>query len=270
MQQKLIEHIIHQIFNRLGSLLGQIEENFDKKIIHHFRVEVKKLKAFLRLARLEQGSVRIPHRLKQMYSAAGKVRDLQLHLLRIGNLNKEGPLQQGGYLRSLVNKLKKEKKELAKVLQQKWLHKSEEIITEKLPEQLTSKTLQKFFNQKAAASKAILSGGIPTDTSLHFIRKNIKEILYVSYIFQENVQIAVPALWNKTKCKKAEKMAQELGVFNDARIALYYVHPDRLKEMNAEEKKRLQPIYRQWNAEKMAIRKKLLRKLNQGLSALLS
>ena len=53
MEHKEIEQIIKKYFKKLHHLLGQIEKDFDPEAIHHFRVQVKKLRALLRLLATE-------------------------------------------------------------------------------------------------------------------------------------------------------------------------------------------------------------------------
>ncbi|HEX4851970.1 MAG TPA: CHAD domain-containing protein, partial [Puia sp.] len=48
-QNKDIIHYINAQFEKLRDLAGKATKKFDKTQIHHFRVRVKKLRAFLRL-----------------------------------------------------------------------------------------------------------------------------------------------------------------------------------------------------------------------------
>jgi hypothetical protein len=66
---------------------------------------------------------------------------------------------------------------------------------------------------------------------------------------------------DKKELEEAEKLAHELSLFNDIYIALSFVRPAWLNEINPEERKLLQNIRTQWNLDKESIKKKLSRNL---------
>jgi len=53
---------------------GQIPGSFGEEDIHELRVEYKKLRAFVRLVKLDKGAgdLKLPGKLKSLYHAAGK------------------------------------------------------------------------------------------------------------------------------------------------------------------------------------------------------
>ena len=80
------EHIIRVFFKRLRRYAGEIKKEGSAKAIHLFRVEIKKLRAFLRLLSLglkKEDALKLPPKIKKMYRYAGKVRDRQLHYKRM-------------------------------------------------------------------------------------------------------------------------------------------------------------------------------------------
>ena len=71
-----------------------MKKRFTEHAIHLFRIDFKKLRAFVRLLRAASPraeQLKIPHRFKKMYSIAGNIRDVQLttKLLR-KNISIEG------------------------------------------------------------------------------------------------------------------------------------------------------------------------------------
>ena len=61
--------------------------------IHLFRIEIKKLRAFLRLLSLKlkkEDELKLPFKIKKMYKYAGKIRDRQLHRKRMKAAIKKG------------------------------------------------------------------------------------------------------------------------------------------------------------------------------------
>ena len=76
MKVDLATYIIHYYFKRLKK--DPITIGFDEKTIHLFRVDVKKLRAFLRMIRHgteEHEHLKFPRKFKKMYSLTGKIRD---------------------------------------------------------------------------------------------------------------------------------------------------------------------------------------------------
>src|SRR5712671_976701 len=109
MEKKDPTHIIHDYFKQLNRHAGKVKKDFTEKAIHDFRIDVKKLRAFLRMLRLrakKPEQLKYSHPFKKMYSLTGKIRDRQLCLDRIKETNKT-------YKGSKQHDLKKEIKELA-------------------------------------------------------------------------------------------------------------------------------------------------------------
>src|SRR5690348_18289101 len=89
MKQKEIKEVITNHFDVMNSLFHKISHEFNAEDIHHFRVEVKKLRAFLRLLTASEkleGPL-LPENLKSLYRYVGIIRNIQLHrhhLFKIG------------------------------------------------------------------------------------------------------------------------------------------------------------------------------------------
>ena len=81
MKGKAIIEIAEERFKTIHKLFHQIIKEFNVDDIHDFRVEVKKLRAFLRLLDSEkeiEGPL-IPKLLKTFYGYIGIIRNIQLH-----------------------------------------------------------------------------------------------------------------------------------------------------------------------------------------------
>src|SRR4051794_37076234 len=81
MKEKEINEIIEERFKIIDKLSHKIVKEFDADDIHDFRVEVKKLRAFLRLLDIknEDNEPVIPSLLKTFYGYIGIVRNIQLY-----------------------------------------------------------------------------------------------------------------------------------------------------------------------------------------------
>src|SRR6478672_10524069 len=83
MKEHAINGVLHTRLKKIQGHFHQLQESFDTEAIHDFRLEVKKLRGFLRLlqAGLSPGSqLKIPPHLKAIYEATGQIRNIQLHL----------------------------------------------------------------------------------------------------------------------------------------------------------------------------------------------
>ena len=86
MNQEQIKHIINNHYRKLKKHIKKVSEDFDVEAIHQFRVEYKKLWAFLRMISQQQetaGEINVSKKLKKGYNISGSIRDLQLQQQRI-------------------------------------------------------------------------------------------------------------------------------------------------------------------------------------------
>src|SRR5215208_2934690 len=86
MEAHKISKIVESRFQKISSLADKIIAGFEIEDIHELRVEFKKLRAFIRLLRIElpgQRELRLPDRLKIFYHYTGNIRNLQLQEQRI-------------------------------------------------------------------------------------------------------------------------------------------------------------------------------------------
>src|ERR1051326_2620249 len=89
-------------FDEINRLAKKIIHHFNAEDIHDFRVNIKKFRAFLRMASMENddsGKYKLPKRLKKFYEIAGNIRSLQLQEQHIKKVIKETYIKQpGNYL----------------------------------------------------------------------------------------------------------------------------------------------------------------------------
>jgi CHAD domain-containing protein len=260
MERKEIESIIKLYFDRLKTLLGLIEKDFNPEAIHKFRVQVKKIRAFLRLLDNElqgSGHLKLPKKLKALYLFAGKVRDMQLYLTTLNN-EFPGSDKPDEYLALLERELKGYKKELLHAGNKTLLSKTEEIITGKLPHQLSQENIKRFLQQKEAFANLLLSSVTATDEDLHLARKNIKDVLYLVKILKEEADHSViDLMFPDNTVTKAEKLAAQLGLFIDFCTAVSFIKPAWLNEINKREQEQLQILKKKWQSEIHSIKAEL-------------
>jgi len=259
-----IKVIIQQFFKRLNISMTLIKKDFDSTAIHDFRVDVKKLRSFIKLLALEPKAAKdlmLPPGIKKLYTLCGKIRDIQLQQLRMKEAFKDYN-QLDEYENLLNNEMNRWMKKVNIALRYRPLLDAEQKLPGNLPDRLSRGSIQQFFKQKKENMCTIISVGFFIDDELHSIRKNIKDIIYINKLLVGNVGMPVKAMqWDKAEIKRAELLAQELGRYNDYCFALSFLKSDRLKTIKSKERKSIQIIRKEWKLEKRLKRKEIIASL---------
>jgi CHAD domain-containing protein len=239
-----------------------MENAFDKEVIHHFRVEFKKLRAFLRMLQEENNhdKLKIPRSLKDVYQKAGQARDLQLHRENIetGEKPQAGP---AGHLQLLNKKLATAKKKLKKVMKPELLQEAQQKIGKKLPEYFTETSTVNFVSDKMSGARDIISRKIVSDKDLHTIRKYLKDIIYVAMIFEKDLSLPFPVKnWNPEKEKHFTDLANQLGKFQDCCTSLTQLGEDLRAAAPGAEKKLIHVIHLEQQRLKRSLKQELKEK----------
>ena len=262
MQKYIAENINRFYYSRLADFAGGMEHHYKKGIIHDFRVDIKKLRAFYRLLSLQTGEtdvIKLPRKLKKMYSRLGKIRDLQQHKENVDTFFRNKGIDPPTHLLAqLKHQLKKRKTKKEIILPGKYFLRQEEKTSTQFPEQFGVETLQSFFRQKKEAIRLIIERGRFDDDELHAIRKSIKDMLYVSVIYTENLKSALALLfWQNNEAGKMESLADDLGKHNDARNNLAWLQRTTTG-YTGKDKKKILMYYNAQVQEKKALRNKLI------------
>lgn len=210
--------VVRLRFRRMKKHYRRMEADFDKDAIHDFRVEYKKLRAFLRLLSVHpmEQNARIGNALRRIYQAIGPIRDLQL---QIDQLNKErdDPIFPQRYFAALAERLAKQKEEALGVMNPGYLEKSKAKIESRLPGQFPKSAVALFAESGVLEIKKILSKKRLRDAHLHETRKLIKDIWYNSSMFPDELSVPFPwSGWSGKIAKSYSRLAASLGKFQDA------------------------------------------------------
>ncbi|TMI75785.1 MAG: CHAD domain-containing protein [Bacteroidetes bacterium] len=266
MKKTTPSHIAHHYFKRLYKEQEKVKKGFKPDAIHDFRVAYKKLRAFLRMEAMmvaETSQVKFPHSFKNVYLAAGQIRDRQLFIGRIGP-NKRSGNQAARKIHSLEKEIEERKNNNDLFLSRKDFDEMENNITMHLPLLARTALIKDFVQQKLDTVKKISAKKEYRDKELHSVRKCLKDIIYVAAIFREDLRSRVPftGLY-RSDYKKAEQLADALGSFNDITIALSFVSPSEIRKADPGERQYLQSVRRQLLMEKRRLKKTVLRKLSE-------
>ncbi|MBS1567098.1 MAG: CHAD domain-containing protein [Bacteroidetes bacterium] len=266
MQRYVTEHINQVFYTRLSVFACGLEAGYKKKLIHYFRVDIKKLRAFYRLLSLEAGTeeaVQLPRRLKKMYSCLGALRDLQQHESKLKEFSRQHPLPGRQLRKRLKDDLKKAGDRKGCLLPEKYFAKHAASMGKQLPPQLAPETLRQFFIQKQDHIRYIVACANFSDEELHSIRKDIKDMMYVADIYTEELKSSLALLfWQGGDRSKLDALAKDLGDHNDLASQLSWLR-EEMKHSKWQESKKLTPYLNALIREKKTLRDELISKLQR-------
>jgi len=261
MERYIAENINNFYYAELAGFSGRLGSQYKKTIIHRFRLDIKKLRAFYRLLSMEsteETDLKLPRPLKKMYSSLGRIRDLQQQRANVEAFARKNGIALSYLLTQLKHQLKKQSARKAFILPKKYVVQQAEKTNSALPEQFTAETLRYFFLLKMDAIRLITEKGRFEDDELHAIRKDIKDIMYVSDVYTEDIKSVLPLLfWAEGEQKRMEALAQDLGKYNDARNNLAWLQ-HTTTGYTGEDKKDILLYYQAQVQEKKALRNKII------------
>jgi CHAD domain-containing protein len=257
-------YIIHRFFKRLTKYSAKIKEDDSGEAIHLFRIEIKKLRAFLRLLSLElkeDDELKLPPEIKKMYKYAGKLRERQLHRKRIKAAvkNNQPPL------RSIRRNWKVDTKK--KAGEHKWLSgkdfsAAELKLKRKLPHEPGNDAVNAFFRLKIDNILTFIYKGSYTTSELHAIRKSLKDIIYTIKLYRTEMKVNLSFIFRDKRGEEmAERLAHELGAYNDLCRDIAFLKNAMKKNDDHNAKKEMQSLYNIWLAGKRKLKKKIVKSI---------
>ncbi|MEO8406415.1 MAG: CHAD domain-containing protein [Chitinophagaceae bacterium] len=228
MNEIISRNIIRMQFERLNMSYTRMLKNFGAEDIHRFRVDIKRIRAFIRLQNTNTVTpIEIPEKLKRVYDRVGVLRNLQLYRRSIKK--SAGVESVSGHERKKVNnKLKKIKKHLKEILSVELVKKAYRKIDKKISRNINETDVFVFYKNNMNSIANALTIVPAEDEHLHLIRKNLKDIIYNAITFEKDLVRKFPVTgWTKEKEECMIELADQLGRFRDTRIRL-----NHLKKIN--------------------------------------
>lgn len=263
MKRAYLAEVIKKHGRRIKKYGELLPGSFDTEMIHELRIEYKKLRAFLRLLKMDPrtGQLIMSPDFKALYAAAGQVRDLQLFLppviVRAEKDNTPLPV----YIGYLQRRLFQEKEALVEAVEKLKAGKALDHITDALPSSLNDAAIRKFIHRKVAAIQVILLA-LEKDKELHTIRKQLKDIIYNIRIFDSDWGISFPVTaWRSEK--RLQDTAAMLGDFNDRCIALSFLSENIIDPLPEAEKSVLKTWRIAMREEKELFKRQMTGQLSQ-------
>jgi CHAD domain-containing protein len=242
-----------------------VMDGFGMEEIHLFRVQVKKLKAFLHLVQTglkNPQELKLPKVLKKSYCLTGDVRRLQLQRQKIQR--EVGQIQDNqpeAYLNILNLKATENEIAIEELVKKKDSFKKEKRnLVDQLPQKLGSGCIEEYASAKDRKLKELLKKKDLSDDSLHGIRKLLKEFAYNWTFVHKPLSMLLPSSMNRID--PIRSMAVLIGNFHDLCVALKLLEPNYIDRI-AEEKERilLLNIRKEWLGEQGDMRQEIEKEL---------
>jgi CHAD domain-containing protein len=215
---------LHQRIRNLERHSESLLEEFDVEDIHQFRVEMKKLRALLRL--LNAGGelaepLRIGKKVHRFYDATGDLRSLQLQRKTVIDLAKKLTCKvPSNYLNHLQKKETETKASIRPEASHLSFRKLQNRMLKAAHEKFTSSVVERFIASKKYALLKLLAIAVYQDEQLHGLRKLLKDLLYVWPLIGPAIVQSFPKK-GLTK-KSCDALTEKLGLFQDLFVALTY------------------------------------------------
>ena len=228
---------------------SQVRDGMEAEDIHRFRVETKKLRAFLRLV-VPDRHPSLPRRFRRYYQSLGVIRNLQLQEQRFREWAGADIRRHAAYLASLRAEWRTAISQCTREAMALSLPHIESRVREGLQDKLETGLVREFLwkastrIRKLAAPDATLS-----EEDMHELRKCLKDLSYNhKYIEHESLHILPPAL--TAGKEKIEPVLLLLGRFQDYCSGLRLLQPPG----DSNEKELIGPVARDWQKEKEKLR----------------
>jgi CHAD domain-containing protein len=223
MNKKQISAFVDRRFKKIDKLSAELVKHFEEEQIHSFRVEVKKLRALLRLMSCESNNpqeLKIPKRLKKFYRAVGMIRVLQLQQHRVILSTEESDQRKAGsYLKWVRSETSNEMIKAYDSLEGRISFDEERRnIQKKLPGKLNHFGKVKFMLTQKNRLHEVMMGKKFSQVTLHSIRKILKDILYTKSFIAPKYRKILPELLEDDKI--VTQLTDRLGELHDLSVGL--------------------------------------------------
>lgn len=235
MRRETIEKIFRDKANKLEKLAKGIAPKFREEDIHQFRVEVKRLRSFLRLLSVNRKKeIKIPKKFKKLYDILGEIREMQLEQKRLKELNANLP----SYFIYMEDTINKQKQLWGKHYGSKAIDSLKEKLESLDVDNIDPKLMIDFIDKKIKDLKTI-NDGEPDNEQIHTHRKEVKDMVYNIKLAEKKWKKGLEAA-GKLSVKELDALSDVIGNYNDERIILdHLIGFSQSSKVPAEEQQRL-------------------------------
>ncbi|MCW3119404.1 MAG: domain containing protein [Chitinophagaceae bacterium] len=271
MNKEDIQRIVTGYFRKLKKCIQEILPGFEAEQLHQFRVEYKKLRAFLRMLSLrdnDKEKPRLSKNLKKAYHLAGSIRDLQLQKKSIVEAVRPDQKKARKYFNQLQREIKNLEKELSEVLDENPVSESKKKTVTMLPGKFQAVDFRHFMQTKRVTLKNMILAGDFRDDRIHSIRKLLKDIFYSNKQITGENDKSIPGQWKEKNESYYKVLLEDLGNFQDRCRAILLLKPYWLRQLNTTNQMLLCHVKETWIKDKLAKKRKLVSKLKKDFLSL--
>ena len=225
MEHNQIIEKYRSLFKKLSKHYHNIVKGFDIDGIHDFRVEIKKLNAFIKLVNLATPDKqhKVPNNIKSFYNVIGNLRSLELQQQRIKSLCEDLVMAEPvSYLKELRKQKKYWRRTAKQIAEDISINDLENKFVHNAVEKIEPETVNMFIVSYKNKLEHLISLRFSVDETLHEIRKNLKDIMYNWNYVQAAACILLPEAWHERE--NIESAAAKLGDFHDLCISVQLLH----------------------------------------------
>jgi CHAD domain-containing protein len=259
-------------FSKINLVLQKVDHSFDTTDIHDFRVEVKKLKALIRLfnsAVLDSPICHFPKKLNKIYKALGHLREWQIQRQKIMSAFEEQNYSPPRfYIYKIRRKTEQHKRRTGKLLNPlPSMEKDKEKIKKHFHLAISPETKRSFIEKRMKIIHELLTSGAHDDDSMHYMRKVLKDAQYTLSGSEKESEKNE----GSTRLKTIQAVTSLLGELHDLHIALILLKKElKSLENNPRAKMQLNTIMLSWQSAKEKIRQETLKEIREMDSAVFS
>lgn len=265
MKQKNNIEIVQRRGRNMHRLYRDLLEEFGEETIHDFRLEIKKLRAFLRMKRAgneEDYKLHLPKKLRLFYNAVGEVRNCQLQKKRVLQYCKNsGAGPPLFYLQVLHESEEAAKQKARDAALQFSMTEYRQHLLKTVDRGNTTHDAKMFLEEKKQELSRCLLAVVLRDEDIHQVRKILKDLLYVwPWITPFVASAFSDDAFNKENCVQ---LTDKLGEFQDLCTAMSLLQPQTIRSIpDAAEQQVLQQFYLYIEKRKQALREEICAQLS--------
>lgn len=250
MKKRKLQRLVKQKMDDVEHHALQLFSTNDAEVIHQLRVGFKKLRALIRLAASAHGAdkkLQVPEGLKNIYHAAGEVRNLQLYRQAILPFFKD----TDSYATIVTGEIDHASAQLTRTVKDFKFHKARREILHRLPSKLPGKVVDRFVEDKTNTINELLRKDMP-DEDMHSIRKALKDISYNLKALKADEEKYLP-IANRKSLLELTTLMDTLNVYHD-----HVVHLSLLASIAPEHSSAIAAhIRRQWEEKKTLVKERI-------------
>ncbi|EOR95421.1 hypothetical protein ADIARSV_1422 [Arcticibacter svalbardensis MN12-7] len=212
MKKKVEWHYLKHEWTKLKAHLKSFDHEGKQDSLHRFRIQVKKVRAFLVMVDLEKKTAQLEKQLKpvrQIFKEAGEIRNAYLNLEMV----KDHQIGISPFIRRQrhLMKISAAKLRSASNKHVKRLRKTRKSLKKKLPH-LSNQHIVMYYKQQLE-DIALCLEILPSDETLHACRKQLKMLIY-------NYALVKPVLNLNLNEDYLEQVQITIGDWHDKQIAI--------------------------------------------------